>query len=67
MMRNLRHWNTLVSKNTFDSQGEPGFGGGGLGEIKTKRGSNVIKIIIFNALVFGIRQNQRYYTAVSLH
>lgn len=34
MMRNLRHWNTSLS---FDSQGDPGFCGGGLGVDKNKK------------------------------
>lgn len=38
MRRDLRLWNILVSKDSFHSQGEPGFcGGGGDGVHKNKK------------------------------
>lgn len=50
VVKNQRHLYTLLS---FDSQGDPVLGGGGLGEITIKRGGNVMKITIFNIWSLG--------------
>lgn len=55
-IRDLKHYHAMVSKISFDSRRDPDFLWCWL-EIKTKRNCNVIKIVIFNTLVFGIRLN----------